>query len=76
MRDKDTSALREMLQYSSLAEESTNRRLQHIEDLSKSKTRVGMVWLKWIVLETIADVLAISTYKHPSPLHASNMLFI
>ena len=49
---------------------------QHIEELSKSKTRVGMVWLKWIILETIADVLAISTYKHPSPLHASNMLFI
>ena len=37
--------------------QSTNGRLQHIEELSKSKTRVGMVWLKWLFLGTIDGVL-------------------
>ena len=38
---------------------STNGRLQHIEELSKSKTRVGMVWLKWLIVGTIDGVLVI-----------------
>ena len=38
---------------------STNGRLQHIEELSKSKTIVGMVWLKWLILGTIDGVLVI-----------------
>ena len=46
MRYTDTSALREMFQYSSLAEK-----------ISKSKTRVCMVWLKWHILGTIDSVL-------------------
>ena len=28
---------------------STNGRLQHIEELSKSKTRVGTIWFKWLL---------------------------
>ena len=36
---------------------STNAGRQHIEELFKSKTIVGMVWLKWIILETIDGVI-------------------
>ena len=36
---------------------STNGRLEHIGELSKSKTRVGMVWVKWLILGTIDGVL-------------------
>ena len=32
-----------------LRSHSTNGRLQHIEELSESKTRVGMVWFKWVI---------------------------
>ena len=37
-----------------LRSHSTNGRLQHIEELSKSKSRVGMVWLKWLFLEMVS----------------------
>ena len=40
-----------------LRDHSTNGRLQHIEELSKSKTRVGMFWLRWLILGTIDGVL-------------------
>ena len=36
---------------------STNGRLQHIDELSISKTRVGMVRLKLLILGTIDGVL-------------------
>ena len=31
--------------------------MQDIKDISKPKTIVGIVWLKWIILETIHGVL-------------------
>ena len=38
---------------------STHGKLQHIEEISKSKTRIGMVWLKWLILGSIDGFLII-----------------
>ena len=54
MWDKDTSAF---LTGQEASRPMWDRTVEHIEKLSKSKTKIGMVWLKLIILETIAGVL-------------------
>ena len=54
MWDKDTSAF---LTGQEASRPMWDRTVEHIEKLSKSKTKIGMVWLKLIIHETIAGVL-------------------
>ena len=50
----------------SLRSHLTYGRLQHIEYFSKSKTEQGMVWLKWLILETIHGVHVNCSYQPAS----------
>ena len=54
MWDKDTSAF---LTGQEASRPMWDRTVEHIEKFSKSKTKIGMVWLKLIILETISGVL-------------------